>query len=647
MTELLDTAALSTLIELLQDDGYRVIAPTIRDEAIVYDEVRSIEDLPIGWTDKQGPGQYRLERRNDQSAFGYVVGPHSWKQFLAPPREQLLRSRLCDGKPEWTSTIDDGPGLAFIGVRGCELAAIGIQDTVFTKGPFVDGRYRRRRDRCFIVAVDCTEAGDLCFCTSMGTGPRAEGDYDLRLTELGSELLVETGTSRGRAVADRLPTRPAKVALTTEAGAAIAQCGASMGRSLDVTDLPAKLMGNLDHPRWKDVAERCLACGNCTLVCPTCFCFTINDKSDLTATVTSRERSWDSCFTADHSTIHGAQFRSDVKSRYQQWMTHKLATWTSQFGTSGCVGCGRCIAWCPVGIDLTEEAATIAAGDGIPVVLPAARRYQSSRDDGQLPKAARVSGVARETHDTVTLSVELPPDYVHQHGQFNMLSLPGIGDVPISISGSGTESLEHTLRAVGKVTAMLSDLPAGSYLGLRGPFGTAWPLADAVGRQVVVVAGGIGLAPLRSVLREMLRRTDDFPRLRLLYGTRTPRDILFNRELLGWVQSSRIRAHVTVDRGDDSWTGNIGVVTKLIRRKRLPKDGLYFLCGPEIMMSLALAELFAVEVPAENIYLSMERNMKCAVGLCGRCQYGPHFVCKDGPIFRYDRIANIFGKPGF
>jgi NAD(P)H-flavin reductase len=264
-----------------------------------------------------------------------------------------------------------------------------------------------------------------------------------------------------------------------------------------------------------------------------------------------------------------------------------------------------------------------------------------------VPTAVRVLAVARETHDTVTLTLELPPGYTHEHGQFNMLSLPGIGDVPISIAGSNADTLEHTLRSVGKATAALSELRAGSYLGLRGPFGTSWPLAAAVGHEVVVIAGGIGLAPLRSTLREVIGRPADFPRVRLLYGTRAPRDILYNRELLGWGQSARVRVHVTVDRADDTWNGNIGVVTKLIRRKRMPKDGVFLLCGPEVMMSFALAELLAMEVPPENIYLSMERNMKCAVGLCGRCQYGPHFVCKDGPVFRYDTISDIFGKRGF
>ncbi|MCG8556502.1 MAG: 4Fe-4S dicluster domain-containing protein [Proteobacteria bacterium] len=647
MAERLNSEHLDDLIALMRGDGYRVIGPTIRDEAIVYDELRSAADLPWGFTDQQGPGRYRLQRRPDRAAFGYVVGPHSWKRFLFPPREQLVRIRRGSDSPQWTAATDDGPGLALLGVRACELAAIAIQDRVFMGGPFVDGRYRVRRERCLIIAVNCTEAGELCFCDSMDTGPEVQGDYDLRMTELGTELVLDAGSARGRELLERLPSRPAEDSVADRAQAAIERCRRSMGRRLDTRDLPARLMGNLDHPRYQDVADRCLACGNCTSVCPTCFCFTISDTSGVTDGEAGRERSWDSCFGAEHSTIHGAQFRPDVRSRYQQWLTHKLATWTAQFGTSGCVGCGRCIAWCPVGIDLTVEASTIAAGAGDPVPLPPVQSYAPRAGDGLVPVPARVLEVHRETHDVVNLVLQAPAGYAPEHGQFNMLSLPAIGDVPMSISGSGDGVLEHTLRSVGNATRALAGLREGAVVGLRGPFGKPWPLEQAVGRHLVLIAGGIGLAPLRSAVRETVQRPKDFPNVRILYGTRSPDDIIYDRELLGWIQASHLRAHVTVDRGDRSWSGNIGVVTKLMRRKHTPRSGLYFLCGPEIMMRYALAELDRLGIPAEHIYLSLERNMKCAVGICGRCQYGPHFVCKDGPVFRYDQIASIFGKVGF
>ena len=647
MPERILTRELPRLFELLREDGFQIVGPTLRDGAILYDRISSADELPVGWTDEQGPGHYRVKRRDDAAHFGFTVGPHSWKQFLFPPREELVHIRRGGDKPEWTATTDETAPLALLGVRACELAAIDIQDRVFAGGPYVDPRYLSRRERNFVIAVGCTEAGELCFCSSMKTGPMPEGDYDLRMVEIGDELLIDAGSERGAALLDRLPTAPASEVLAMAATQALAQCATEMGRQLDTTGLPARIMGNLDHPRWAEVAGRCLSCGNCTSVCPTCFCSNVVDSSDLVGSEASRERVWDSCFSADHSTIHGTQFRGETRSRYQQWLTHKLATWTSQFGSSGCVGCGRCIAWCPVGIDITEEVAHIASGPGVPMVLPAPRNYPSYGHDGLLPSAVQLRSVSRETADTVTLRMERPEGYDHGHGQFNMLSVPGIGDVPISIAGSRTGELEHTVRAVGKVTEALAALRPGAYLGLRGPYGTSWPVDECRGKKVIIIAGGIGLAPLRSAMLHMIEHPDEFPSTRLLYGTRSPDEILYNAEILGWMQSSHIAVHVTVDRGSPGWTGNIGVVTKLLRRKHTPVDGRYLLCGPEIMMRFALDELSSIGVPPENIYLSIERNMKCAVGMCGRCQYGPHFVCKDGPVFRYDQIKPIFGKAGF
>ncbi|WP_428265175.1 FAD/NAD(P)-binding protein [Haliangium sp.] len=281
--------------------------------------------------------------------------------------------------------------------------------------------------------------------------------------------------------------------------------------------------------------------------------------------------------------------------------------------------------------------------------------------DPLVPVPARVVATVRESEGVVTLHVDPPAGYRHRPGQFNMLSLPGVGDVPISISGviggapGATPSeivggtLEHTIRAVGAVSEALVHLRPGATLGLRGPFGTSWPVDDILttGRPAVVIAGGIGLAPLRGTIRLLLDHPEQVPPVRLMYGARTPADILFDQEMLGWGPGDRARVSVTVDRGSPTWTGNVGVVTRLMRRKDLPRDGLYLVCGPEIMMRFVIDTLIDIGVPETSIYLSMERNMKCAAGFCGRCQYGPYFVCKDGPVFRYDQVSFLFGQSGF
>jgi len=236
---------------------------------------------------------------------------------------------------------------------------------VLIGGAFRDQSYAARREGAFIVAVNCTTAGATCFCVSMGTGPRVQAGYDLALTELLNdgrhEFLVEIGSARGDEVIAQIPSRRAGDAQRQAAADASARAAAQMGRQLDTTGVRELLLNNLEHPRWDRVAERCLACGNCTMVCPTCFCTTVEDYTDLAGAAAQRVRTWDSCYTLEFSHLHGGSVRSSIKSRYRQWLTHKIATWWDQFGTSGCVGCGRCITWCPVGIDLTEEVAAIRA----------------------------------------------------------------------------------------------------------------------------------------------------------------------------------------------------------------------------------------------------------------------------------------------
>ncbi|MEQ8856590.1 4Fe-4S dicluster domain-containing protein [Gimesia sp.] len=347
------------LFDALHSRGYEIIGPTIDQEAIVYDRLHSIDDLPRGWTDIQEPGKYRLEERDDQALFGYNVGPQSWKKNLFPPFSTLSIATKSEQVWTFSEPEEPTPQYAFLGVRACELAAIGVQDKVFVGGPYVDPQYQRRRAVALVIAVNCTQAASTCFCTSMNTGPRCQQGFDLALTELSDGFLVEVGSERGEEILQELETVEVSADQESQATAARQQAVDQIEREFDTTDIKDLLLSNLEHPQWDDVAERCLSCTNCTMVCPTCFCSSVEEVSDLAGEQVERQRVWDSCFNVEFSYMNGGLVRNGVRSRYRQWLTHKLASWIDQFGTSGCVGCGRCITWCPVGIDLTAEVTAI------------------------------------------------------------------------------------------------------------------------------------------------------------------------------------------------------------------------------------------------------------------------------------------------
>jgi ferredoxin len=362
----LGRADLDRLIETLAARGYAVIGPVVRDGTIDLAPIAGTADLPAGWSDQQEAGTYRLTRGEGAALFDYTLGPSSWKRFLHPPGVRLWRARRNGKELEIVEGPEPGERYAFLGVRPCELQAIAIQDRVFVGGPYVDPIYRERREPAFIIVVQCGRAGRTCFCASMGSGPRADSGFDLALTEVLEDgrpcYVAKAGSPRATELLAGLGARPATPRELEAAGRAHERAVGQMGRKLDARGLTEMLSEAHDHPRWEEVAKRCLACGNCTQVCPTCFCTTVEDRLDLGGGGADRILRWDSCFTLEYSYIHGGPVRPSIRARYRQWLSHKLGSWPLQFGTSGCVGCGRCITWCPAGIDITEEVAALRKG---------------------------------------------------------------------------------------------------------------------------------------------------------------------------------------------------------------------------------------------------------------------------------------------
>jgi len=361
---------LGRLLKELKRKSYTTIGPTLQEKAIVYDEINNLDDLPVGWTEEQEKGHYRLRKRKDGALFGFNVGPHSWKKFLSPPEVRLWSATRSKNGFDISDEDREIPKYAFIGVRSCDLSAIHILDKVFLESGYQDKIYGERRRDNFIIAVNCTEAGGTCFCASMGTGPKSQQGFDLSLTEVITDddhyFVTEIGSEEGSELMKAVHWEIAGPDTVHIADELVESAALSMGRKLDTDRLRDLLFSNYKHREWEEVADRCLSCANCTMVCPTCFCHTVEETTDLDGDHAERWRIWDSCFTLGFSYIHGGSVRKTTLSRYRQWATHKLASWQDQFGTFGCVGCGRCITWCPVGIDITEIAEAIRSDSELP-----------------------------------------------------------------------------------------------------------------------------------------------------------------------------------------------------------------------------------------------------------------------------------------
>jgi len=636
---------LDALLDLLREGGRTVMGPTVRDGAVMLGEIANAADLPAGWQDEQAPGRYRLSDGHGPRLFDVVNGPQSWKQLTFPPRVDVGRAEKSgDGKTAFKPVSPDPERLAFLGARACELAALGVQDRVLAGNIFVDEDYRARRGAAIVVAVQCTRAGATCFCSSMGTGPEVRSGHDLVLTELDDGFVVDSGSPVGDRLLARLPGPRASAAQQAAASGAVAATRAAMGDAVAAEGLRDRLMDKLDSPRWGEIADRCLACTNCTMVCPTCFCTSTTVTSDLDGTVNLAQREWDSCFNVGFAKVAGGNFRPNRSDRYRQWLTHKFATWYDQFGTSGCVGCGRCVTWCPVGIDVREELAIIAP-PAAPVGRVPARPAAATAGRFDI---ATLREVHTETADTSTLRLT-PGDAAllgGLPGQFVMVEQPGFPAFPISVSRYGTDELFLTVRGVGPASASLLKTPIGGEVGLRGPLGRGWPIDRALGRDVVIATGGIGLAPLRPLIDALLADRDRFGAILLAYGARTPADRLFPDELASWTARG-IEVQQIVDRSGPGWTGRVGVVTNLLDQRDFAKrPSVAFICGPERMMQATTRVLKDGGISPERIFVSLERHMECGIGLCGHCQMGPFFICRDGPVFSLAELGDLFARDG-
>ena len=598
---------------------------------------------------KSRVGKYVYDRiaSFEELCLDYDVTVMPPTQYLLPAKEILLKFRIGDiSKVE---PVINAPPRAIIGVHPYDIKAIELLDEVFmTTNP--DPNYIARRQNTIIIGVCCLNPSPKSFAPSMGTHLTETG-FDLLLTDIGGDYMVTVSSEKG---ADLL----AKYAQVREpTGDELAKQKAVRDEaltkyqlSLDIPKerLPKLLENSYDDPYWETRSSSCLSCGSCVMVCPTCFCFDVQDEVALNLKEGERFRQWDGCMLVDFAKVAtGENFRHDKAGRFRHRIYRKGKHIIERYGKIGCVGCGRCATACLADIASPLEAFN-ALAESARIKEAAIRITKEVRAETELylPRPAELVKIDELTprEKVFQLRFKDGKSLGHRPGQFVEVSVMGIGEAPISICSSPTrdETFQLAVRNVGNVTSALHTLGKASTVGIRGPFGNGFPLEALEGKDVLLIAGGIGLFPLRSLIQYILDRRKSFGRVILLFGARSPSERLFLDELVAWSRSPEIEFHETVDKGDESWKGNVGVITTLIPKVQIdPRKTMSVVVGPPIMYRFVISELRRKDIPDENIILSLERRMKCGVGKCGHCQINGVYVCQEGPVFTLAELRKL------
>ncbi len=601
----------------------------------------------VGVKSKHGKYVYDKITSFDEMCFDYDVTYMAPTKYLLPEKETLIRFKL-EGEAEVESVIDD-TARAIIGIHPYDIKALELLDEAFiiTKP---DPNYIARRQNTIIIGVDCLNPSPKSFAPSMGTH-LAETGFDLLLTDIGDGYMVTVGSEKGadllfKYCRAREPTGDEIAKQKAVRDEALTK----YQLSLDVPRerLPKLLEDSYDDPYWESKSATCLSCGSCVMVCPTCFCFDVQDEMALNLRDGERVRHWDGCVLVDFAKVaSGENFRHDKTSRLRHRIYRKGKYVLERYGHIGCVGCGRCATACLADIASPLEAFN-AVAESARAKEAATRIIREARPAAELylPRPAELVKV-----DTLTsaekvfeFSLEDGKALGQRPGQFVEISVMGIGEAPISITSSPTrgDNFQLAVRNVGDVTGALHNLEKGAIAGIRGPFGNGFPLEDLEGKDILMIAGGIGLFPVRSLVQYVLDRRDSFGRAVLLFGARSPEERVFIDELALWDKSKDIEFYETVDRGDESWKGNVGVITTLLPKVEIdPRKTMAVVVGPPIMYRFVIVELKKKEIPDENIIMSLERRMKCGVGKCGHCQINGIYVCQEGPVFTLAQLRNL------
>jgi len=611
---------------MIQDGSRKVVGVKEKGNAFAFDDLGSA-------------GELRLD---------YDVTLLSPKKYFFPQRETLLRFDRTNDSAQ--SVVDVEP-MVIIGVHPYDIVALQQMDAVFAETN-ADPYYMKKREAAVIIGMNAVNTSEWNFAASMGADTVSDG-FDLMLTDLGGSYAVEVGSSKGENLL--LTHGASRRDANGEEQAACAGYSAPAGKALDfdASAIPELLRAHYGNEAfWEEHSEKCLKCGSCVMVCPTCYCFDVKDEADLDMKGGERYRTWDGCLIEDFASVaSGENFRGTKASRYRHRYNKKGQYLNERFGFTACVGCGRCSSQClpdiadPVKVfnDLYN------ASDPKPQPIESTPvEITPGTELSFVPRNATV--VSKAPMGTTEMLLELKLDdgseLGHQPGQFVEVSVFGIGEAPISVSSSPTSrgTFELCVRKIGNVTTKLHALEVGDKIGIRGPFGVGFDTDFFKGKNLLFIAGGLGLAPLRSFFNYVLDNRADYADVKILYGCKVPSEMLFSDEVTGWDERSDIDHRMTVDSctEEDSWEGNVGVITTLIPGVDIDLENTYcIVVGPPIMYRFVIKSLKEKGVADDKIIVSLERRMKCGVGKCGHCQMNGIYVCQEGPVFNYADIKDV------
>ncbi len=578
-------------------------------------------------------GRLTLDRLEDPSLLLLEYPPrvHSPKKFLFPNWEKLFRFRLGD-----TVLLEAERAAVprvILGLHPCDLHAVRTLDDCLFEGE-ADSAYRAKREATILIGADC-QPDEHCFCTSMGTDRIAEG-FDLFLHRHGEGYLMQGGSTRGEALLARYG--PGTAARTGEPALPLQAKRNQRRLRFPVEALSPLLEEVYDHPIWQELGETCLGCGTCTLVCPSCYCFNVEDRLSLDLEGGERLRTWDSCQFDQFTRLSGgAEARADQADRQRHRFFRKYKYLWDKYHRMACVGCGRCSRECLAGIDPVEVLNRLYEARALPAL-------QAAPGGEYHPQLAEIVAVHEMCEADRRFHLRLPEPVEFVPGTFMAVSVFGLGEAPFTIAsapGDGRE-LELVVRAAGNLSRALHRLKPGDTVGLRGPFGSGFPVEELRGRDVLLVAGGLGMVALRALLLAILARRREFGRVQLLYGAASPDRFLFRDELGAWQRSGELDVRLTVSAAAGPWCGAVGDVTVLLRNLDLAAERtVVAVSGPSAMYRFTNPLLLRLGFSAERIFLNLERHMKCGLGKCGKCRINDLCVCESGPIFRYSQVQHL------